>query len=90
MFLIVHPDFELVFVSPSQQRKGHATAHVQHGAAIADALGYESYLDADQEVMDLYVKAGYVARTDIDITSIMKPMVRPPLGDKSSGGRISP
>ncbi|KAH6680015.1 acyl-CoA N-acyltransferase [Plectosphaerella plurivora] len=84
-----HVYFELVFVNPSQHRKGHATALVQYAAALADALGYESYLDAEEDVIDLYIKQGYVARTDIEITSIMKPMVRPPLGGAGSGGRTS-
>lgn len=79
------PDFELVFVGPSYHRKGHATALVQHAAAIADALGYESYLDADLDVKALYLKQGYVERTDIDSTSIMKPMVRPARGETGVG-----
>lgn len=51
---------------------------MQHAAKIADDLGYDSYLDADEEVMPLYIQEGYVDRTDIKATSFMKPMVRPP------------
>lgn len=77
-FLMKCVDFELVVVDPSHHRKGHGKALVQHAANIADALGYDSYLDADEEVMALYTAEGYVARTEVENTSIMKPMVRHP------------
>ncbi|CRK45875.1 hypothetical protein BN1723_016597 [Verticillium longisporum] len=73
-----HVYLELVFVDPSHHRHGLASAVLQYASNLADTLVHPSYLDADQDVMPLYVKHGYVACSDVQPTSPMLAMLRPP------------
>lgn len=70
-------DFELIMTDPAHQRQGHALALLQRASEIADGLGYPAYLDAEKYITHLYSRAGYVANSSVEQTSVMVPMVRP-------------
>lgn len=60
----------------SARKQGHASALLAKTTAVADELGYATYLDADEGAMGLYTKHGFAYRDDVERTSVMFPMVR--------------
>ena len=60
----------------SARKRGHGSVLLQKVAQLADELGYEAYLDADENAMGLYSRHGFEHRTDVKRTSALCPMVR--------------
>jgi GNAT superfamily N-acetyltransferase len=81
-------DLEIVMTDPAFQKKGLATILLQHGFDLADALDYDCYLDAENKAMALYAKAGYTARMDVEMHSVLIPMMRPRKSQRPSSHAI--
>lgn len=52
-------DLKALHTDPDHQRRGAGSLILKWGAAEADRLGFDSYLEASEEGLPLYEKHGY-------------------------------
>ncbi|ATY61387.1 Acyl-N-acyltransferase [Cordyceps militaris] len=79
MGAVPHIHLEVLMTHATARRRGHGMTLLLFANAVADEMRLPLYLDADDDAVGLYKRAGYVQQADeVRTSKIFVPMVRAP------------